>query len=136
MNLSRENIQGRGFEVPCIALMPPVARGSVILVHGYGGCKEEQLGLAWRMTEIGLKTCVIDLRGHGEHKLALDRNVLDDVEAAIEHGRTLGTVAAVGHSLGGRLGLISSADFTIGISPALQTTYSAGTRQIIDTMRG
>ena len=32
--------------------------------------------------------------------------------------------------------MVSSGDFTIGISPALNTTYSAETRQIINSMRG
>ncbi len=136
MDISRENIQGNGFEIPSITLIPPVAHGSVVVVHGYGGCKEEQVGLAWRIAEIGLKTSVIDLRGHGENRLPLDENVLQDVEATVEYCRAFGKVAAVGHSLGGRLGLVSSADFAIGISPALRTTYSAETRQLIESMRG
>ncbi|HUJ88724.1 MAG TPA: alpha/beta fold hydrolase [Syntrophorhabdales bacterium] len=136
MNIRRKFIPAAGFDIPCVTLTPANPRGSVVVIHGYGGCKEEQLGLAWRICGIGLKTFVIDLRGHGEHTLSLDHNVLQDVETSIEHGRALGKVAAVGHSLGGRLCLISSADFSIGISPALKTTYSADTRQLIDVMRG
>lgn len=136
MNITREIILADSFGIPCVTLTPASPRGSVVVVHGYGGCKEEQLGLAWRIAEIGLKTSVIDLRGHGEHTLPLDHNVLQDVEMSIEHGRVLGKVAVVGHSLGGRLCLISSADFSIGISPALKTTYSPETRQLIEVMRG
>ena len=76
-----------------------------------------------------------DLRGHGEHKLPLDKDVLWDVETAIAYCRSFGKVAAIGHSSGGRLCLISSADFAVGISPPLQTTYSAETRRIINDLR-
>ena len=59
------------------------------------------MGLAWRVAEIGLTSCVIDLRGHGENLLNLDHGVLSDVGAAIEYCRRYGNVAAIGHSLGG-----------------------------------
>ena len=136
MNISRDRIPGNGFEIPSITIMPPAAQGSVVVIHGYGGCKEEQLGFAWRIAEVGLKTSIIDLRGHGEHTLPLDENVLQDVETSIEYCRMSGKVVCAGHSLGGRLGLISSADYAVGISPALRTAYSAETRQIIESMRG
>lgn len=55
----------------------------------------------------------IDLRGHGEHPLDLDIDILSDVETAIMHFREMGKVTAVGHSLGGRLSLISSADYSL-----------------------
>ena len=136
MNIKRELIQADEFGIPCVILTPPVSHGAAVVVHGYGGCKEEQLGLAWRVAEIGLTTCAIDHRGHGEHKLPLDEDVLQDVETAIKYCRSIGKVAALGHSSGGRLCLISSADFAIGISPALETTYSAETERIINAMRG
>jgi len=135
MNLERAVIQGDGFAVPCVILKPPVSRGAAVIVHGYGGSKEEQLGLAWRIAEIGITACAIDHRGHGEHKLPLDEDVLQDLEAAITYCRRFGKVAAIGHSLGGRLCLISSADFAIGISPALKSEYSAETEKIVKGMR-
>jgi alpha-beta hydrolase superfamily lysophospholipase len=135
MNVERENIQADGFDVPCVIVTPPISHGAAVVVHGYGGCKEEQLGLAWRVAEIGITVCAIDHRGHGEHKLPLDEDVLQDVETAIKYCRSFGKVAAVGHSSGGRLCLIGSADFAIGISPALNTTFSAETQKIINAMR-
>jgi esterase/lipase len=136
MNIKREVIKAENFGVPCVILEPSVHYGAAVLVHGYGGCKEEQLGLVWRVAETGLVACVIDHRGHGEHKLPLDENVLQDLETAISHCRIFGKVAAIGHSSGGRLSLISSADFAIGISPALNTKYSAETQRLISNMRG
>ena len=86
MNITREIIPADSFGILCVTLTPASPRGSVVEVHGYGGCKEEQLGLAWRIAEIGLKTSVIDLTGHGEHMLPLDHNVLQDVEMSIDAG--------------------------------------------------
>ncbi len=136
MNIKRETIQADGFNIPCVLLTPRVSHGAAVIVHGYGGCKEEQLGLAWRIAEIGLTACAIDHRGHGQHPLPLDQGVLEDVETAIRYCRNFGKVAAIGHSSGGRLCLAGSADFVIGISPALRTAYSAETQRIIDDMRG
>lgn len=136
MDITSQIIKGNGFDVPCIILTPSDIHGAAVVIHGYGGCKEEQLGLAYRAAETGLKTCVIDLRGHGEHKLALDDKVLLDVEAAIKYFRPLGKVTAIGHSLGGRLALISSADYSIGISPALSTTFSEETLKLLRAVRG
>jgi alpha-beta hydrolase superfamily lysophospholipase len=135
MDIERKIIQADGFGIPCAILRPAVSHGAAVLVHGYGGCKEEQLGLAWRVAEVGITACVIDHRGHGEHKLPLDENVLQDVEAVIAYCRGFGKVVAIGHSSGGRLSLISSADFAIGISPALKTAYSPGTERIITDLR-
>ena len=107
-----------------------------MVVHGYGGCKEEQLGLAWRVAQAGLVADCIDLRGHGENPLPFDVNVLDDVEAAIRNCRRFGKVVSVGHSLGGRLSLISSADFAIGVSPPLDGTNEERTEDLLRKLRG
>lgn len=128
-------IPGDGFDVPAIILSPENLRTSVAVIHGYGGNKEEMLGLAWRIAEAGYRAVSFDLRGHGEHTLRLDGEIMKDVEAALAFMRSGGPVAAVGHSLGGRLALHSSADFAIGISPAIRRSFSEQTRKHIRSMR-
>lgn len=135
MDIERQVIQGNGFKVPSIILKPTNSIGAAVIVHGYGGCKEEQLGLAWRVAEIGITTCVIDLRGHGEHELPLDENILLDVETVIKYCHHFGKVVALGHSLGGRLSLLSDADYIIGISPALNKTFSNQTQETLKVLR-
>ncbi len=44
-------------------------------------------------------------------------------------------MAVIGHSSGGRLALTSTADFAIGISPALNKSYSEQTKDIISDLR-
>lgn len=135
MEIEREIIKGNGFEVPCVTFEPSNSRGVVVVVHGYGGLKEETFGLAWHIAEKGFTAGAIDLRGHGEHPLDLDKDILLDLEAAISHFRPLGKVTALGHSLGGRISLISSADYAIGISPALNKTFSPQTSESIGERR-
>lgn len=136
MEIKRETLYGNNFEVPCVTFIPENSRGAVVITHGYGGLKEETFGLALNIAENGFTTGAIDLRGHGEHPLELDENILLDLEAAISHFREFGKVTAIGHSLGGRLSLISSADYTIGISPALNKTFSSQTKTILEENRG
>ena len=135
MDIERQLIQGNGVKIPSIILKPTNSIGTAVIVHGYGGCKEEQLGLAWRMAEIGITACVIDLRGHGEHELPLDENILLDVETAVNYCHRFGKVVAIGHSLGGRLSLLSNADYVIGISPALNKTFCNQTQETLKALR-
>lgn len=135
MYIERVEIRGHGCRVPGVLISPPAPLGSAVVAHGYGGCKEEQLGLTWRVAEMGLKACSIDLRGHGQHPLSLDQDVLTDLEDSIHHFRRYGPVVAIGHSLGGRLALISSADFAIGLSPPLNPSYCTRTRELLQKLR-
>jgi dienelactone hydrolase len=135
ISVERLNIKGEGVKVPAVVLSPPQSSCAAVIVHGYGGCKEEQFGLAWRIAETGITACAIDLRGHGEHELPLDEKVMSDVSVALRHSRSHGKVVAIGHSLGGRLALLSDADFVIGISPALNSVLGPQTMKILKDLR-
>ena len=128
-------IEGEEFKLPCIQFTPSKSKGAAVIVHGYGGSKEEQLGLAWRVALKGITTCAIDIRGHGENPNSLDGNILTDLEVAISYCRQFGKVVAIGHSLGGRLALVSSADYAVGISPALGSIYSSETQNALKWKR-
>lgn len=108
-----------GQRIPAFLFEPEDAVAGAVLVHGHGGSKEGTLGLAARVTEAGMAALSIDLRGHGEHPDRLDENVIGDIEAAISLLHRYGPVAAIGHSLGGRLALQSSADLIVAISPSI-----------------
>ena len=135
MEIARLAIQSGDHRGPAVIITPPFPKGAAVLAHGYGGCKEELLGLAWRVAEHGFAACAIDLRGHGEHALAMDTKFLVDMEAAIEHCRGFGKVVAIGHSLGGRLALMSTADYAIGISPPLDPHYCERTQELLQKVR-
>jgi dienelactone hydrolase len=135
MEIQKIVIRKNGFYIPCIQLIPIKSSGSAIVIHGYGGCKEEILGLALRIAGIGLTVNVIDQRGHGENESPLDSKALPEIEAAINFCRQYGKVAAIGHSSGGRLAMSSTADFSVGISPALASDYGERTRGLLDNLR-
>ncbi|WP_019177130.1 alpha/beta hydrolase [Methanomassiliicoccus luminyensis] len=135
MKIERLTIRGPDNCIPAVIIFPSNPLGGAAIAHGYGGSKEEQLGLAWRIAEAGLVACAIDLRGHGQNPMPLDENVMGDMEAAIRYLRKYGKVAAVGHSIGGRLALTSSADHAIGISPPLDHTYCARTQEQLRKFR-
>lgn len=121
MRLERITVKSTdGMDVPGYLVEPEKALGGVVVAHGYGACKEEMLGITVKLAEKGLTALAIDLRGHGEHPAPLDLDVLKDIEGAVAYLRTrFVKVAALGHSLGGRLALMSSADLVIGLSPAV-----------------
>lgn len=119
------------YPVPAYLFLPESPRGGAAVVHGYGGYKEQMLGLAARLAEEGWASLALDLRGHGEHPAPLDEGLLQDLEAALNSLRRYGRVVAVGHSLGGRLALLSSADLVIAISPAVASRPSEEGRQML-----
>ena len=135
MDIKKQIIKGDGFDVPSIVLTPDNFKGAAIIVPGYGGSKEEELGLSYRVAEAGFKTFAIDFRGHGENALCFDENIILDLETSINYCKTFGKVVVIGHSLGGRIALTSSSDYAIGISPALNTTFSENTMNLLMNAR-
>jgi dienelactone hydrolase len=121
-----------GHTVPAFLIVPEgTTLGGAAIAHGYGGGKEQMLGLAARLAETGIAALSLDLRGHGEHPAPLDKELLLDLEAGIAFMRRFGRVAALGHSLGGRLALHSSADLVVGSSPAIAARTSTAGRQML-----
>jgi alpha-beta hydrolase superfamily lysophospholipase len=135
MDIKRRSVPGEEGAVPAILIKPAHPRGAAIIMHGYGGNKEEQLGLGFVAAEAGLAACVIDLRGHGEHPLPLDEAIGADIGAVLHFCSQFGKVTAIGHSLGGRLALTSDADYHIAISPSLSLTYGEHTKELLRTLR-
>ena len=135
MDIERRFLPGNKCQVPAILIRPKNPHGAAVIVHGYGGSKEEMLGLGFRVAESGLAACVIDTRGHGEHTLPLDGAIGEDLDTAIQFCRPFGKITAIGHSLGGRLALLSDADNCIAISPSLSRNYSERTQETLKIMR-
>lgn len=120
-----------GKPVPAYLYLPEKPLAGAALCHGYGGCKEHMVGLGARLAEEGLAALCFDLRGHGENQAILDDRMVDDLEAAIHFLRRYGKVSAIGHSLGGRLALMSTADLVVAISPAVPKTPSEEGKQLL-----
>lgn len=109
----------QGYGIPAYLFVPAAPRGGAVICHGYGGSKEQMLGVAVSVAEQGTAALVIDLCGHGENGAPIGPMMRGELESGLEFVRRFGRTAAVGHSLGGRLALMSSADIIVAISPSV-----------------
>ncbi len=113
-----------GHGIPALLFTPPVPRGAAVICHGYGASKEQMLGVAEAVVEKKFAALAIDLCGHGENTAPIGPGMREEVDAAVAYLRRFGKVAAVGHSLGGRLALMSSADVVVAMSPSVMMQMS------------
>jgi dienelactone hydrolase len=115
-----------GHTIPALLVAPdvPPAGGAVVL-HPYGGTKEQMLALAVGLAEKGIACLLPDLCGHGENYAEIGVGMLAEMEAGLQRARRFGPAIAVGISLGGRLALMSSAACMVAISPAVVAEISA-----------
>jgi hypothetical protein len=114
-----------GRSLPAILSTPePPARSGVVLLHPYGASKEQMLGLAFALGNMGILALAIDCAGHGENRTAVSSSALkEEVETALAYlRRRFDRVGCAGAGLGGRLALMSSADYIAALSPALEQT--------------
>jgi PAS domain S-box-containing protein len=113
-----------GHAIPAFLITPPSPRGGTVVCHGYGASKEQMLGVAVAVGEKGMAALVIDLCGHGENTAPIGPAMRDEIEAALAYARRFGPAGIIGHSLGGRLALMSSADVMVAISPSVMVQMS------------
>ena len=113
-----------GHNIPGYLLAPDSARAGAALIPPYGSTKEQMLGIAAALAQVGIAALSIDPCGHGENRTAIGPVISDEVEAAVGYVRRFGATAAVGISLGGRLALMSSADCMVAISPSVVAEVS------------
>ncbi len=113
-----------GHGIPAFLVAPASPKGGVAVCHGYGGSKEQMLGIAVAIAERGAAALAIDLCGHGENRAPIGPGMREELEAAVAYVRRWGKTGAIGHSLGGRLALMSSADVMVAMSPSVMMQMS------------
>jgi len=114
-----------GGAIPAILLAPDSPRSGAVVLHPYGTSKEHMLGLAFALGERGIAALSIDLCGHGENMAAIGPRMLQEVDAAISYMRkSHQRVGCTGLSIGGRLSLMSAADYMAAMSPAVVSEVS------------
>jgi hypothetical protein len=113
-----------GHAIPALLFSPVSPLGGAVVCHGYGASKEEMLGVAAAVAEKGTAALVIDLCGHGENVAPIGPAMREELEAAVAFLRRFGKTAVVGHSLGGRLALMSSADVMVAMAPSVMMQMS------------
>ncbi len=107
----------QGFAPPVIALPPP-PHGTIVLLHGRGGIKENMLWVAQRFVAADFRCIVYDARAHGQSEgrhCTFGKMEVGDLAAVLFHyetllgnrGENLGPVGAFGNSLGAAVALQS-----------------------------
>jgi len=113
-----------GHTVPGTLFLPESPRSGALLVHPYGAALEHMYPMAVAVAERGVAALAIDLCGHGRNTAPVGPLMSGEVEAGMGYVRRFGRAAAIGISLGGRLALMSSADYMVAISPAVVAEVS------------
>jgi dienelactone hydrolase len=114
-----------GHSIPALLLTPDVPpRGGALVMHPYGGTKEQMLGVALALVDKGVACLLPDFCGHGENHAEIGVGMLQEMESGVEYTRRFGPATALGISLGGRMALMSSADCMVAISPAVVAEIS------------
>ena len=113
-----------GHTIPGYLFSPESPRGGAVVCHPYGGSKVTCSGIAVALAERGAAALAIDLCGHGENSAPIGPAMRDEMESAIAFVRRFGRTAVIGHSLGGRLALMSTADVSVAMSPSVMAQMS------------
>lgn len=114
-----------GLSIPAILVTPQSPRSASVLLHPYGASKEQMLGMAFALAKKGVAALVIDNAGHGENMAPIGPRILEEVNAAVAYLRkSFARVGCAGLSIGGRLSLMSSADYMVAMSPAVVAEIS------------
>ena len=109
---------------PGILVFPennPIPQKGVVLMHGFQGNKETQLGLARLLALEGYIAYTIDMSAHGEDRQAFryGRNA-EYIQEAVEFLRKRGTkkVAVVAHSTGAGSAVFAMAGYSLKVEDA------------------
>ena len=114
-----------GHNVPAVLFAPEKPQSGVLVLSSYGATKEQMFGMGFVLAEHGLAALCIDTCGHGDNQAPIGRVMINEVEAGLGWLRQQFTsVGATGLSIGGRLALMSSADYMAAISPSVVTEIS------------
>ncbi len=110
----------------------------VLLLHGWGGKIESMRPVAERLAPLGYCVHILDLPGFGRSTLPADTWGVADYARFVTHyldQAKLKPVSIVGHSFGGRIGLVLGADYpeyvvkmVLADSAGVQTPPGTGQR--------
>ncbi|MEW6183357.1 MAG: alpha/beta hydrolase [Bacillota bacterium] len=117
---------------PAYLLTPENQKGAAIILHGYGGVKEEVLGLGIAAAGAGWKTYLPDLPGHGAHPEPLSGQSIRRFAAAL---KTYTFTAAIGHSLGGRIAMTLGTKRTCLLSIPLDVRFDGRKSELLRVLR-
>lgn len=117
---------------PAYLLVPERSQKNAVVLHGYGGAKEEVLGLGLAAAAAGYAVCVPDLPGHGTHPETLTGGSIREFAAGL---RSAGFPAAIGHSLGGLVAMALGPAVLCLLSVPLEAKFPGGKSELLRVLR-
>jgi esterase/lipase len=117
-----------------LAIGPGSPQG--LMIHGYGGNKEELLGFGVQLAlKLGVGLLLFDLPGHApdQDDLLTMETAMSAVRARLE--AEIAPAFVVGHSLGARLALLAGVPMLAAISPPGPALFAGNRRALIETLR-
>lgn len=111
------------------------SNATIIIAHGYGGNRADQLDYALFLHKAGYNLLLFDFRAHGESERDWTSNGYyesDDIIAAVNYTKNLGfdKIAVIGISMGGKAAIIASTK-TKDIDAVVADSSAAG---FVDSM--
>lgn len=116
-----------------ISIEPSKPLFCVLLLHGYGGSKEEMLPLGYRLALSGISAVIIDLPGHGQDKGIFNYKNTNQAIAEVLTGGYI-FQAIVGHSLGARLAMEYNLP-AVCLSPPLEMFFEGRRTELLNVLR-
>ncbi len=111
------------------------AHGWMLILHGYGGCKEEMLPLSVFLAGKGIPSLIADLPGHGESMGWFNYAAVCESIAGWRKRMRNEFAGAIGHSVGGRLALSLDFPRNVAISPPLCASFTGGKKEMTRVLR-
>lgn len=110
--------------------------GRWLILHGYGGCKEEMLALSVHLAAKGFPVICPDLPGHGESgNLFFEYGEANACISYWQERLGCGFMGAIGHSIGGRLALSLGCTLTVAVSAPFAATFAEGKKEMVRILR-
>ena len=131
----RETMTGYRLRPEVAGSGPDFELPNVLLLHGYGGCKEELLGLAFSIVQAcPVQVYTPDLPGHGESSGDFTMDTMSAATSTLDD--ELMPLVAVGHSIGARIALAMEGPSAIcAISPPLHAGLEGDRRTLLRHLR-
>lgn len=108
---------------------------NLLFLHGYGGCKEEMLGLALKTTEALAATgYIVDLPGHGKSEGIFSAFTAEACMAVLQ--REITPDAIIGHSIGARMAMsMPGPKAVVAVAPPLRPELEGDRQKLLRTLR-
>lgn len=126
------SIELRREDADAIRLVPKKYEREALLIHGYGGSKEEMLPLGFRLAAAGIGCLMTDLPGHGNSGGLFDHETATAALNAILKRHRFDVL--VGHSVGALLA--AAADYpAVCLSPPLDVYFEGNIKELVTVLR-